>query len=128
MRLDLPSGAWIDVREQLKAADLFKAQGALRVTVGADGKIDTDAGVMALVTTTLLARVITAWSYDAPLPGTHACPECTGSSSLWHQHVNDAIGETVDLDDWPKVTWWTGPLVAKVLEAMKAPNQGTSSG
>lgn len=127
MKVDLPSGEWIEVRDKLKAADLFRTQAAMRVTVNADESVDADAGIMALATTTLLARITTAWSYGQ-LPGEHSCPECTGSRSLWHQHVNDYVGDTIDLADWPAVQRVMQPMMDQVMEAMKGPEAGTSSG
>lgn len=126
MRLNLPSGGWADIRDKLKPKDRFAVHGAVRVTVGNDGDIDVSAGIQDLMRVALISRLLEAWSLDAPLPGQHSCPGCTGNSALWHQHVIDYIDDVVGFDDWDAIEAATEPLLERVNGSR--PNPGTSSG
>ena len=127
MKVDLPSGGWADIRDNLKAKDKFTVQGAITVTMNTSGQINgqVSGNTMTLMQTALLARLLNDWSLEDPLPGQHSCTECVGDSALWHQHVADYIGETLDLDDYNKLEAITAPLLEKV---MATPNLETSSG
>lgn len=121
MHVDLPSGESAELRTVLKAKDKFAVQAAIRLVT--DGSFD--GSIMSLVETALFARIIDSWTYDAELPGKHACETCTGNSMVWHEHVRDLIGETMDIDDYNKLEELASPLIQKV---MQAPNLETSSG
>lgn len=127
MKIDLPSGNWIEIRDSLKAKDKFSVQNAIAssmdVTSAGTGKVPGN--VMSLMESALLARIIQSWSFTDPLPGAHTCQECTGNTALWHEHVSDYIGELLDLDDYNILEQVTSPLLAKV---MTAPNLETPSG
>lgn len=120
MDITLPSGAVVTLRSTLKAKDKFSVQGVINVSQ--DGK--AQAGILSLMESALLARLIEAWTLPDPLPSTHACPGCTGNSDVWHEHVRDALGEALDLDDFNELEKQISPLLAKV---MQAPNLETTS-
>lgn len=66
MRISLPSGAWIEAKDNTAPGDRFAVQDAVAVTIE-DGTT-TIRGAQSAQWRTFLARVVTAWSYDAPLP------------------------------------------------------------
>jgi hypothetical protein len=119
MKVDLPSGATAELRMNLKAKDKFAVQNAVSVSGGGEAS----GGALSLMETALLARILEDWSLPDELPGRHACPECTGNSKLWHEHVRDAFGEALDIDDWNVLEKVFGPMLAKVVDV---PNLGTS--
>jgi len=119
MLVNLPSGATAELRTTLKAKDKFAVQNS--VSVG-DG--DVSGGILSLMETALLARLIEKWSLDAPLPSQHACAGCTGNSAAWHAHVRDEFGEVLDLDDYNALEKVIEPMLSKV---MSAPNLETPS-
>ena len=128
MKVELPSGETIELRDKLKAKDKFAVQSAVSLTMNAGGTIanqQVSGNTMTLMETALMSRLIETWSLDAEIPSKHACPECMGNSGLWHQHVADFIGDTLDLDDYNKLEEIVTPLLDKV---MAVPNLGTSSG
>lgn len=121
MDITLPSGATVSLRTNLKARDKFAVQGAINIT--AEGRAQV--GILSLMETALLARLIEGWSLEEELPGRHACSDCTGNSQAWHEHVRDLFGEALDLDDFNALETEISPLLSKV---MAAPNLETSSG
>jgi hypothetical protein len=121
VQVALPSGATAELRTALKAKDKFAVQAVIS-SVNAD---NPGGGVVSLMETALMARLIDEWSLEAELPGRHACEECTGNSVTWHEHVRDAFGEALDLDDFNELEKQVAPLLAKV---MTAPNLETPSG
>ena len=126
MKVNLPSGGWAELRDKLLAKDKFSVQNAISVPMDNRGQIrDVSGSVMTLMETALMTRLLESWSLDDPLPGSHSCPECMGNSALWHQHVADYIGETLELDDFNALETIISPMLDKV---MAVPNLGTSSG
>ena len=119
MKVDLPSGATAELRTSLKAKDKFAVQNVVSVASGGEAS----GGTLALMETALLARLLEAWSLPDELPSRHACPECTGNSKAWHEHVKDAFGEALDIDDWNALEKIFAPLLAKVVDV---PNLETS--
>lgn len=106
------------IRTSLKAKDKFAVQNA----ISAGG--EQTGGVLALMETALLARLLESWTLEAPLPGTHSCDGCTGNSLKWHEHVRDEFGDLLDIDDFNALEAAVGPLLEKVVAV---PNLGTSS-
>jgi hypothetical protein len=119
MQVSLPSGEKVELRTSLRAKDKFAVQAAISAN---DGSVN--GGVLSLMETALLARLIESWSLEVEMPSKHACPGCTGNSVTWHEHVRDEFGEALDLDDFNALEKEISPLLAKVLEA---PNLETSS-
>jgi hypothetical protein len=120
LTLALPTGETAVLRTSLKARDKFAVQGVINVSQ--DGR--TQAGILSLMETALLARLIESWSLPDELPSKHACSECTGNSAKWHEHVRDTFGDALDLDDYNALETHIAPLLAKV---MAAPNLETPS-
>jgi hypothetical protein len=113
MEVSLPSGATVELRTALKAKDKFSVQNVIRAS--ADGS--ASGGILALMETALLARLVEAWSLDDPLPSQHTCPQCVGSSAAWHEHVRDAFGDALDLDDYNELEKTIAPMLEKVMQA-----------
>lgn len=118
MRVDLPSGAWVDVREKLKGGDKFAVHGAIKFTAE-EGKQQTVSGAVTdNMRNALLAGIITDWSVkddngnDVPIPANNlASPE--------------AIFGQMDIDDYNALQEAVEPLMEKV--SFKAPNRETAS-
>jgi hypothetical protein len=124
MQVKLPTGAAVELRTALKARDKFAVQGVIRAS--ADGSVDSaGGGILSLMETALLVRLIDSWTLDQPLPSQHVCPECMSDSAKWHEHVRDEFGEALDLDDYNELEKVISPMLEKV---MQAPNLGTLSG
>lgn len=123
MEISLPSGASAELRTQLKAKDKFAVQSVIRTS--GDGTVSEGGGVLSLMETALLVRLLESWTYDAPLPSAHACDGCVGDSTEWHKHVRDEFGEVLDIDDFNALEDTITPFLDKV---MKSPNLKISSG
>jgi hypothetical protein len=121
MQVTLPSSATVELRTALKAKDKFAVQGVISALDGGN----PGGGVVSLMETALLSRLIEGWSLEEELPAKHTCTECTGNSAKWHEHVRDAYGEILDIDDYNELEKEISPLLAKV---MAAPNLETPSG
>jgi hypothetical protein len=67
VEITLPSGASVTVKDNTPPGDRFAVQDSVEVTVGADG-VTRVQGAQASQWKAFLARVITGWSYPAPLP------------------------------------------------------------
>jgi hypothetical protein len=119
MKVDLPSGETAEIRTSLKARDKFAVQNAISVSQSGEAS----GGTLSLMETALMARVLESWSLPDELPSKHACPSCTGNTKLWHEHVRDAFGELLDLDDWNALEKMVAPMLAKVVDV---PNLETS--
>ena len=66
-RYDLPSGAWVEVRG-LKGKDQSAVQDVLTFIMDDKVQQEMGAGVMARMHDKMLNRIITAWSFDDPIP------------------------------------------------------------
>lgn len=109
MRIDLPSGGWVEVRDKLKAADRFATQNSVTFSLD-DGKIQQPGGMTNTVRNALLAGIIEDWSLTEqgiPIPAKHVA----GAGIL---------GE-LDLDDYNALSDAVEPLLQKV--SWTAPNQ-----
>lgn len=111
MRVDLPSGAWVEYRDKLKASDKFAVQDAVVLTF-TDGRTQNmGLGIQNKMRNALLRQIITAWSFGVPIPSTP-------------QSNPDLIGEVMDLDDYNKLEEAIQPLLDKINYA---PNREGSS-
>ena len=79
MRIVLPSGAWLEVRDTMTVADQRAVQGAVDVEVRTDGEGNNVARLpgdhQARRRAALLYQIITAWSYTEqgiPVPSQNA--------------------------------------------------------
>jgi hypothetical protein len=79
MRIELPSGAWVDVKDNAVPGDRFAIQDAVELEVE-DGGRRVVRGAAGKQWKAFLARFVTGWSFPVPIP---------------------AVVGTDVLDDWP---------------------------
>jgi len=108
MRIDLPSGAWVDIRDKLTADDRFAVQDAIQIDleVADNGQAGTlrriSGGNVDKMRKALLGRVITGWSFaeqGMPIPSQN-------------QAGAEIIG-TLDIDDYGILADAVQPLMDK---------------
>jgi len=109
MRIELPSGNWVEVRENLKGKDKSAVQSVVRLFVTAGQEIqdkhELGGDLQFQMRDALLAGTITEWSFDQPIPAVEGGPE--------------AVGE-LDIDDYNELHAQTEHLFKKV--SSKVPN------
>jgi hypothetical protein len=113
-RVELSNENWVEYRENLKAMDRFAVQDAVTLQFSEGGN-KASLGMMNDQRNALLGRIITAWSYNTPIP------------SNFPQYPADVvIGEAMDLDDYNVLAEAVQPLLdkiqGKVVEDPKAPS------
>lgn len=102
-RIELPSGAWVEYRTDLKVRDRFEVQEVAKVQVGETSNSTSFLAMANDMRNALLARIITAWSYPVPVPAEN------------HFAAADVIiGETMDLDDYAALEEAIQPLMDKI--------------
>ena len=102
-KIDLPSGAWVEIREDLKARDRFDVQAVAKLEVG-EGKNKAALYEMQNdMRNCLLGRIITAWSYAVPVPSANS-----------FQAADVVIGDAMDLDDYAVLADEVEPLMDKI--------------
>jgi hypothetical protein len=101
VRLDLPSGGFIEFRDKLVAADKFAVQNSLKFKVKDGKEQEVSGGITNDMRNALLAETITAWSLDAPLP----------SQDL---KKGMAAIAAMDIDDYNALQEEVEPLLEKV--------------
>jgi hypothetical protein len=102
-KIELPSGAWVEYRDQLKALDKFVVQDAVFLNIK-DGGVSQALGFQNDIRNALLGRIITNWSYNAPTPA--------GAKDIAAADV--IIGEAMEIDDYNALAEAVQPLVDKV--------------
>ena len=112
MRVDLPSGGFIECRDKLVGRDKFAVQNSLKFKVRDGQEQEVSGGITNDMRNALLCEVITAWSLDAPLPSADRAKALA------------AIGD-LDIDDYNAVQEAVDPLLEKVSFR---PNRETPSG
>lgn len=115
MRTDLASGAWVEHRpiQDLKAKDKDAVTLSVKmaIPVTEDGEIDRSQGLLMsgamqlAARNAVLARVITGWSYDAPVPYFEAA----------EVHNEESIDE-IPLDDFNEIEALITPYLAKLRD------------
>jgi hypothetical protein len=108
-RIELPSGAWLQVRSRMTVEDQRAVQGAVDVEIHSDGQGNNVARLpgdhQAARRAALLHRIITAWSYaeqGIPVPSQNVAGV-------------DAVDSVLnDLDDMNEVDDKIAPLMEKV--------------
>jgi len=112
MRIELPSGNWVEIREALKAKDKFAVQNAVKFTMTDGKQQEFSAGIQNEMRAALLGQVITAWSFEGiPIPSTGLAPAAV------------VLGETLDIDDYNELEKQTDDLFEKVrLAGGRSPN------
>ncbi len=112
-RIELPSENWIEYRTDLKANDKFAVQDAMvfEYTDGEARRIH--GGASNTMRNALLARIITAWSYEGiPVPSMNIAGV-------------DTIGDTLDIDDYNFLAEAVSDLLDRVAFT-SAPNRSKS--
>jgi hypothetical protein len=112
-RIELPSGGWIEYRTDLKANDKFAVQDAIIIELSDGDTRKVHGGTSNLMRNALLARIITAWSYEGiPVPAMNIAGV-------------ETIGDTLDIDDYNALAEEVNPLLEKVAFT-SAPNREKS--
>lgn len=101
-KLELPSGAWVEYRDQLKAIDRFAVHDAVTLEFREGGN-RASLGMVNDQRNALLGRIITAWSYDAPVPAQNS-----------FQAADVVIGNAMDIDDYSVLAEAVQPLMDKI--------------
>lgn len=102
-KIDLPSGAWVEIREDLKARDRFAVQEVATLEVG-EGR--NKAALYAMqndMRNQLLGLIIIAWSYPVPVPSANSFTA-----------ADVVIGDAMDLDDYAVLADEVEPLMDKI--------------
>jgi hypothetical protein len=102
-RVELPSGAWVEYRDQLKVRDRFEVQEVAKVQISEEGNSTSFLAMQNDMRNALLGRIITAWSYPVPVPGENH-----------FQAADVVIGDTMDLDDYAALEEAIQPLMNKI--------------
>jgi hypothetical protein len=106
-RVELPSGGYVEYRDQLKAIDRFAVQDAVFLEVK-DGVNRAALGFGNDIRNALLGRIITGWSFG-PTP----------AQVREIQAADVVIGEAMDLDDYNVLADAVQPLLDKVSGTSK---------
>lgn len=119
VRVSLPSGGWADLREELKGSDSKAARKAVVYTVDDEGRRVMNAGSDDDMRDALLARIITAWSFEErgilpPSKNPLAGPE----------HIADTLSD----EDYAALHEAVTPLLNKAAGRPNPPSQETLSG
>lgn len=116
-RIELPSGAWLQVRTRMTVEDQRAVQGAVGVQIRTDGDGNSVAHLpgdhQMARRAALLHRIIVAWSYadqGIPVPSQNVAGVGT---------VDSVIS---DLDDMNEVDAKIAPLMEKVNPTRSRPN------
>jgi hypothetical protein len=109
-RIELPSGGWIEYRTNLKANDKFAVQDAIIIELSDGETRKVHGGTSNLMRNALLARIITAWSFEGiPIPSLNIAGV-------------ETLGDTLDIDDYNKLAEAVEELLEKVAFT-SAPNR-----
>lgn len=103
MRVELPSGGWVEYRDKLMAGDKFAVQDAISVEFK-DGVNRASLGTVNDQRNALLGRIITDWSYGQ-----------TPDQLKTLQAADVVIGNAMDLDDYNALAEEVDPLLNKVM-------------
>lgn len=101
-KVELPSGAWVEYRNKLKAADRFAVQAVVTVEVG-DGSTRNRAAFLEMqndMRNALLGRIITDWSYPVPIPANDS-----------FRAADMVLGDAMDLEDYSVLEKEVEPLM-----------------
>lgn len=115
MKVDLPSGGWVELREKLMAADKFSVQSAVKIELDtATGLQHTAVGMVNDMRNQLLSLLIESWSFSGvPVPKDN------------HAGVR-TLGEILDLDDYNALSEAVEPMLMKVVTG-GTPNRSAPS-
>lgn len=104
-KIDLLSGAWVEIREELRARDRFAVQEVASVELGGDGGKSRTSflGMQNDMRNALLGRIITSWSYPVAIPAQNSFVA-----------ADTVIGDVMDLDDYAQLAREVEPLMDKI--------------
>jgi hypothetical protein len=105
VKIELPSGGWVEYREKLMAGDKFAVQDAISVEFK-DGVNRASLGTVNDQRNALLGRIITNWSYGQ-----------TPDQLKDLQAADVVIGNAMDLDDYNALADAVEPLLSKITGA-----------
>ena len=91
MRIELPSGAWLDIREEWKGADRKKTRKAVKLSVTEAGVREMDGDIDDAMRDAMLAEIITAWSLTEqgiPIPSKNIGGADVIAEVLGHKDYN----------------------------------------
>jgi hypothetical protein len=116
VKVDLPSGAWVELREKLTADDKLGTQGSFTIPVDDEGRQQMPSGVQNILRNALLERVIVNWGgpgfENVPIPA---------------NNINGAgVLGSIELDDYNALCDAVDPLLEKVT--FGGPNRRTRNG
>lgn len=114
-RADLPSGAWVEYRNQLKASDRFAVQAVVSVEVGGDASRASFLEMQNDMRNALLGRIITDWSYPVPIPSKNSFAA-----------ADVVIGDAMDLTDYAALEKAVEPLM-DLIAGRNVPDPKTPS-
>jgi len=110
-RVELPSGAWVEYRDKLLAADRFAVQAVARVELKESSNSASFLEMENDMRNALLGRIITKWSYNGPTPLEDS-----------FRAADMVIGETMDLDDYSVLEKAVKPLMDKIAGRGETPD------
>lgn len=101
-KVELPSGGWVEYRDQLKARDRFVVHDAM-VFEQREGGNRISPGMIDDQRNALLGRIITGWSFPDAIPSKNS-----------FQAADVIIGEAMDIDDYNVLADAVQPLMEKL--------------
>lgn len=113
MRVELPSGNWVEIRDKLMAIDRFAVQEVALVELGDKGR----ASLLALnndMRNALLGRIITGWSFSSPIPSQNSFAA-----------ADVVIGNAMDVDDYAELEKAVEPFMESIAGKKQNPKQET---
>ena len=121
MRVDLPSGAWVEIMDRRKGSLAGKVTGAVMIQSGDDGRVLIPGDIGVRQTDAFLRETITDWSLAQPPPEGSGIPipKLHGPGG---QDRTEVIGDELDEDDYAALHAAVQPLVVKTLNRSR-PNQ-----
>lgn len=120
-RIELPSGAWLDVRDDYKGTDRKKVRRAIKLSVTTDGVQEMAGDVDDVMRDAMLTEITTDWSLAAqgiPIP---SVPGADGKPRT------DVIAESLSSEDYGNLQEQAQPLLEKVLGRSR-PNSPSANG
>ena len=128
MRIDLPSGAWVEVRdpETFKGSDRKKVRKSIRLSVTRDGVQEMTGDIDDVMRDALLTQIITSWSLaeqGIPLPSVPRPVAGTAGSAV----DPDVIADNLSSRDYAALQDAAQPLLDEVL-GRSGPNPPSVNG
>ena len=110
-RIELPSMGpdgnpnWIEIRDKIKGGDIFAVHEASEIPLDEDGRTSSVSyeGLWDAQFAALAQRLITAWSFPAPVPAQNDFAA-----------ADVIIGDALDLDDYAALEEAVQPLMDKI--------------